>query len=377
MGTVTFCYARSDQNRATTPATSLTTQERIYASAFWPTKGDAGADEFAGEAVCEKCHAGIASLQHRTPMYHAATPATRLALKAPLKFQESTFSYSVEQGSSGSIYSVNSSSTAIAWAFGNAETGQTYLLKGSEGYTESRLSYYTSLGGLDVTVGHSGQVPSSPKAAFGHELTFETAQRCFACHTTGSTLSNVFVPEKAVAGVTCEACHGPGAAHVASAKAAKRTETIAGITNPASMSPADSVDFCGSCHRSFADVAVFMPANLGATAVRFQPFRLERSRCWGKTGDDRITCIACHDPHKPLVRESAAYDRNCLACHSPGKSGSNRQPASSSTSSASAPSCKVATSNCVSCHMPKVQVPQTHASFTDHEIRIVRAGAPR
>jgi len=32
----------------------------------------------------------------------------------------------------------------------------------------------------------------------------------------------------------------------------------------------------------------------------------------------------------------------------------------------------VATSNCVSCHMPKYELPQTHASFTDHDIRVVR-----
>jgi len=37
--------------------------------------------------------------------------------------------------------------------------------------------------------------------------------------------------------------------------------------------------------------------------------------------------------------------------------------------------CKVATSNCVTCHMPKYDLPQTHAVFTDHEIRVVREGA--
>jgi formate-dependent nitrite reductase cytochrome c552 subunit len=33
--------------------------------------------------------------------------------------------------------------------------------------------------------------------------------------------------------------------------------------------------------------------------------------------------------------------------------------------------CKVAASGCVSCHMPKYEVPQTHTLFTDHEIRMV------
>jgi hypothetical protein len=37
-----------------------------------------------------------------------------------------------------------------------------------------------------------------------------------------------------------------------------------------------------------------------------------------------------------------------------------------------APACKVSISNCVSCHMPKYEIPQTHASFTDHYIRVVQ-----
>jgi len=34
--------------------------------------------------------------------------------------------------------------------------------------------------------------------------------------------------------------------------------------------------------------------------------------------------------------------------------------------------CKVSTGNCVRCHMPKYTLPQMHAAFTDHDIRIVR-----
>ena len=355
----------------------------MYASAFWPTKGDVAASEYAGEAACAVCHAGIASLQHQTSMYHAATPASLLSIDSPLKFQESAFSYSVQRTPSGIIFSADSvsasgshsDSRSVAWAFGNGETGQTYLLRQKDGYIESRLSYYTALNALDITVGHSEQPPATPHDALGHDLALETAQRCFACHTTASTLSSVFVPEKSVPGVTCEACHGPGAAHAA-AKAEKGRQTIASVLNPASMTPAESVDFCGSCHRTFSDVAVFMPADLGAISVRFQPYRLEKSRCWGKAGDARITCIACHDPHIPLVRENAAYDHNCLACHSLGLHQPGQQPPSSSTSITSAPACKVATKNCVTCHMPRVDIPQTHASFTDHQIRIVRPNIP-
>jgi formate-dependent nitrite reductase cytochrome c552 subunit len=36
----------------------------------------------------------------------------------------------------------------------------------------------------------------------------------------------------------------------------------------------------------------------------------------------------------------------------------------------------VAKANCVTCHMPKIELPGAHARFTDHQIRIARAGEP-
>jgi len=106
----------------------------------------------------------------------------------------------------------------------------------------------------------------------------------------------------------------------------------------------------------------------GSVNVRFQPYRLENSKCWDPT-DQRIACIACHDPHQELVRQTSAYDVKCLACHV-------NAPQAKPTSSHPGPVCPVARQNCASCHMPKVDLPGAHHAFTDHDIRIVRAGAP-
>ena len=145
------------------------------------------------------------------------------------------------------------------------------------------------------------------------------------------------------------------------------------VFNPGSLSPAASVDFCGACHRTWIDVTMYMPLHLGIIDVRFQPYRLQKSRCWGANGDARITCVACHDPHRPLVHDLSShdlssYDKNCLACHTRGlhREGSKTPIAV----------CKVSTTNCASCHMPKYAVPQAHARFTDHDIRIVHPGDP-
>jgi hypothetical protein len=309
-------------------------------------------------------------------MYQASVPAAQskiLASHNPLKFQESALIYSLAQSPTGTTYTVSdgvsSHSAEALWAFGAGAIGQTYLLKNGDAYIEGRVSYYTSLAALDITIGHSPQTPASVEAALGHTMDQQAARRCFSCHTTGAVASNRFEPEKAVPGVQCEACHGPGAAHVASMSSQRGEHASATIMNPARLTPADSVDFCGACHRTWADVVEDSSPGAGIVKVRFQPYRLENSRCWGKDGDPRITCIACHDPHLPLVREAAAYDSKCLACHSAGQKG--RADAKTGTT------CKVATGNCVSCHMPRYSVPQTHAIFTDHYIRVVRPTTQR
>jgi formate-dependent nitrite reductase cytochrome c552 subunit len=38
--------------------------------------------------------------------------------------------------------------------------------------------------------------------------------------------------------------------------------------------------------------------------------------------------------------------------------------------------CPIAKANCVSCHMPKVELPNGLITFTDHQIRVVRPGDP-
>jgi hypothetical protein len=354
---------------------SLTTQDRLEDAGWWPTKGDAARSKFVGAATCKECHGDVAALQETTPMYHAAVRAAQsdiLEAHQQLNFQDALYQYSLTHTPSGVTYSVsdgtNSAVGNVKWAFGAGKIGQTYLLEKNDAYTESNLSYYSALSALDITIGQAVDAPPEMNKALGQPLSHDTAQHCFSCHTTVAVTSNTFGPEKAIPGVTCEACHGPGAKHVAamrvrhSHKDARNT-----IMNPEHLSSSDSVDFCGACHRTWSDVAMQMPANIGVASVRFQPYRLEKSRCWGKNGDARTTCIACHDPHRPLVRESKSYDPKCLACHE--SKGQSQQKA------AIAPACKVSANNCVSCHMPKYEVPQSHTTFTDHYIRVVRAGA--
>ena len=96
--------------------------------------------------------------------------------------------------------------------------------------------------------------------------------------------------------------------------------------------------------------------------VRFQPYRLTNSKCYDAT-DARIRCVACHDPHREVEHNAAFYDAKCLACHG-----------TKAARPASAKVCRTATEKCVNCHMPKYEIPGSHNLFSDHWIRVVKAG---
>jgi hypothetical protein len=133
------------------------------------------------------------------------------------------------------------------------------------------------------------------------------------------------------------------------------------------LSAEDTSNFCGQCHRSWETVV--RNHWRGQADVRFQPYRLANSKCFDGA-DSRISCVACHDPHKKLVRgDPAEYDSKCLACHAP-------LLPTSAPGETRGKVCPVAKSNCVSCHMPKVALPNGLMHFSDHEIRIVKAGEP-
>lgn len=70
------------------------------------------------------------------------------------------------------------------------------------------------------------------------------AEYCQGCHTTGFEMKEE--PRFAELGVGCEACHGPGSAHV-------RTRGRGPIVNPARLDPSRRQMICESCHTNGHD----------------------------------------------------------------------------------------------------------------------------
>jgi Cytochrome c3 len=350
----------------------MTTENRVHSPGWWPTKGTPAKEEFVGEAVCAKCHSNEAASWANTPMAHASMLAEEspiLQQFPSLSSHSAPYNYAITKAGEKWNFSVTDGKDSITetliWAFGFNHKGQAYLLERNGAIYDTRLSFYKALQGLDIATGHPEGTPSSLEAALGRRMpTYETSH-CFGCHTTASTTNNHFDPDHATLGVTCEACHGPGARHVAAMKSGKIDQGRRAIFNPAALGPIASVDFCGACHRTWGDV--LDAGTTGVRNVRFQPYRLERSRCWGK-GDVRLKCLACHNPHEQIVRDAASYDAKCLACHvTRGIQTSRDRPGKA---------CPVGVKACVTCHMPPAEIASMHAPFTDHRIRIAREGEP-
>ena len=275
-----------------------------------------------------------------------------------LTFQDAGFQWSIVRDGERSVMTVTGKGETITapllWAFGRGQAGQTYIFERDGSFYESRVSFYNALGGLDVTMGAQQNAPKNIDNAAGRRMDNIGARDCFGCHSTGAISGGRLHLESIVPGVGCESCHGAGGQHVAAMRAGN--PVAAKMARLAGRGAEEMAELCGRCHRTWSQIALNGPR--GVFNVRFQPYRLTNSKCWD-TADARLACNACHDPHGPLETNAASYDAKCSACHS----------AAQHTKT-----CRVAKANCVTCHMPKIELPGAHARFTDHQIRIVRAG---
>jgi len=371
-GSIAFWMpARLSSQGVTIP---MSTADRLLTPGWWPTKGSESRDRYVGSTACAACHAQKVETQKITPMAHAAMPANaemfaKSGNTSPLTFRAGSYNYEIAQSTASSTYSASDGTESVTapldWVFGSGHFGQTYVYQQKGTFYESNLSYYPAIHALDFTTGHQRSAPATLAKALGEPQNPDTIRACFGCHTTVATTSNRFEPSQATGGITCESCHGPGAQHVAAMTLNEGNQTSSFMLNPASLNPSDSVDFCGACHRTSLDV--IQMGIRGVFTARFPAYRLEASRCWGSDGDSRVTCVACHDPHQPLVTDVASYDKNCLSCH---VLSAASKPAKDHPGAA----CPVAQKDCVSCHMRKYNIPEMHADFTDHKIAVHKRG---
>jgi hypothetical protein len=326
---------------------------------IWPAEG-----AYIGSKQCATCHAAQARSYPASSMSRALESIGNceiLKRNPRLTWTDGAYRYLIEKTGAGYRYSVTngkeSAEAMLHYAFGQGKAGQTYVYEKDGRYYESRVSYYQQLNGLDVTIGAQNVRPADIGQALGRVTNPAEVRDCFGCHTTGARRGNELHLEKFENGVQCEDCHGPGAQHVAGISNGKpRAGSIRSLKG---MTTEETNEVCGSCHRTWE--AVMLLKIQGTSNVRFQPYRLTNSQCF-TSGDRRIACTACHDPHAALSSDVKSYDAKCNACHNRGNAAVAKKI------------CSVGKEQCVTCHMPRYEVPGSHHAFFDHWIRVVRPG---
>jgi hypothetical protein len=266
---------------------------------------------------------------------------------------------------------------------GSGKRGQTYLYWQDDRLFELPISFWTD--------GH--QWINSPGYTNGSaDFSRPINPGCLECHATyikplsADPTTNRFDRDTLVTGISCETCHGPGAAHVALQTARLATApqlSDQAILNPAKFSRDRQVDLCALCHNGIqreplAPAFSYLPGKplqdffkpLPAATLEHpdvhgnQVGLLERSRCFASSPS--MTCSTCHNVHT-AERTAAAYSDRCLTCHQ-------------------WQSCGVAktlghriTQNCIDCHMPieptnvivsETADKQVHATMRNHWIKI-------
>ena len=229
---------------------------------------------------------------------------------------------------------------------------------------------------------------------------------CADCHSTGlrknyDATVNRFATSWSEISVGCEACHGPGSAHVTWANAPHegkpyrddgrglaahlderrgvtwtRDAASATATRSAPRTSQREIDVCAQCHArrgQFADGYVagrafldyYRPALL--TAPLYYPDGQQRDEVynWGSFLQSKmyaagVTCSDCHEPHSGTLR--AQGNAVCTQCHAAGKFDATAHHHHRTGSPGA---------QCANCHMPTTTYMVIDPRH-DHSLRIPR-----
>lgn len=348
-------------------------QESPSAAPLTPMGPQQDAHGYVGNEQCAKCHAGIYQSYSQTAMARASGPATQDLIAADFTHKPSGVHFRVYAEAGRAWLSFErpgdpsvAGKRELLYVIGSGHRGKTYIFDTDGFFFESPINWYAQKKIWDMAPAfqNAQQIPMNLPALPG----------CLSCHTSGmqppakGTENKYAMPLFAHDGITCERCHGPGAAHASGGGA---------IVDPAKLAPERRDQVCMQCHLE-GNVAIEQP---GRRLYEFQPGEnlfdtiryfvfpgggtgglralgqfeaLAQSVCKKKSGD-AMSCTSCHDPHSsPGSNQRVSYYRSkCLACH--GEAFGEKH--------------HVDKPDCMQCHMPRIaSADVAHTQATDHRI---------
>jgi Doubled CXXCH motif (Paired_CXXCH_1)/Cytochrome c554 and c-prime len=354
--------------------------------------GDGG---YVTSSACRACHPAQYDSWHRSYHRTMTQPATAATVRAPFAGEtlrsDDGVTYRLGRDGDALFADVGGQRRRITMVTGSHHM-QAFWLPGAGGNAQFELPFTWLLdeqrwvGRRDVFLVGSdyGKTPSMWNRI------------CVECHVTGGQPgfdARVEVPRSRVAelGIACEACHGPGATHVAAnASPFRRLARHGGdgaddtIVNPRRLDGKRASEVCGQCHGigcppdGWRQRGIgYRPGTpLGAVKPMIRLASLTANKCRGDIAADasfapsrywKDGMVRVSGREYSALLESPCHEKgalSCLSCHSMHDADPNWQLARAGDGSAACASCHAeiagnvaahshhAATTCQDCHMP-------------------------
>jgi hypothetical protein len=324
---------------------------------------------YVGPEACRQCHADHADSQGVTAHEQASLPATAQTImgsfadgrnRLPTREADKDLLMEARDGAYYQSLVLRATDRDVRLRSGRfaivvgAVKGQTYLYWRDDVLCQLPASYATGADVWAYSPGYPDGVPYFDRVI---------KPDCMECHATTfeTVLADRLVKsDKAILGVTCEACHGPGEAHVRHHQQNPNAVEAAYLTRITELSRDQQVEACGYCHSGVKPDSrtrppfTFRPGDRLADFFQLKPIDpeqppevhgnqmglLQQSACYRQS--EILVCTTCHDPHARDRGRLDEFAKRCVACHE-----DLEHPPEVANASDLA-------NGCVDCHMPLV-----------------------
>ncbi|WP_120633509.1 multiheme c-type cytochrome [Ruegeria sp. EL01] len=320
----------------------------LFASTVWVVAQEAAIPRYVGSANCTGCHTNAMEAWQNSHHAKAWTPPTDQHILGD--FNDATFTHNgitsrfYRDGDTHMIETDGPTGRMTRYPVHSvvgAEPLQQYLLETEEG----RLQSFDVV--WDTEQEHWYHLYPDHELFAGDGLHWTGPYknwnaRCAECHATDfnknySPIDRSYASTQAEIGVGCEACHGPGEAHLAWAEQPETTRrpwaglSDAGLTIDMSLGGETYLQQCSTCHarREPFEDGNPLPGTPFHDAYQLSTLRDGTYHADGQILDEvyvygsflqskmyakGVTCNNCHDPH--TAERRAEGNGLCTQCHS-------------------------------------------------------------